>query len=369
MRVVVAPDSFKGSLTAAEAAAAMRAGVRDAEPGCDVVCVPLADGGEGTSAILAGAMGCRRVTAAAVDPVGRPIEAEYSLSADGHTAIIDVAAASGLGLVEADRRDPVTATTRGSGMLIADALDRGARNIIVGLGGSATNDGGSGMLEALGYKFDYDGGFAAAIDDSGRHAAIDHAVFTAVCDVETPMCGPAGATRVFAPQKGAVPEVMDLLERRIEALAAVYSAYSGADMAAMPRCGAAGGTGGALAAVLGATMRPGIDVVLDAVGFDRLITGADYIITGEGRIDGQTLMGKTVAGVLAAAVRALVPAAAVGGTIEWCAALADAPFAALIEAKPVGMSLSEAMKSEQAAINLRTACKWLIHSFKQEMCV
>ncbi|MDO4319258.1 MAG: glycerate kinase [Bacteroidales bacterium] len=358
MRVIVAPDSFKGSLTAAEAADAICDGVLDAMPDCDVTVVPLADGGEGTSAVLARAYGCRQIVADAVDPLGRPIKAAYALSADGMTAIIDVASASGLTLVEPRYRNPLTATTRGTGMLIADALDRGACRIMVGLGGSATNDGGRGMLEALGYSFGDD----ESIDDSRRHRAIDRAAFVAVCDVDTPMCGPTGASHVFGPQKGASPLMVDRLERRMQALATVYSSYGGMDIASMLRGGAAGGTAGALAAVLGAGLCSGIDVVLEAVGFDRLITGADLVITGEGRIDSQTLMGKTVAGVLAAGIRADVAVAAIGGTIEWGTDLADAPFAALIEAKPVDMSLAEAMRCDVAGQNLRKASKWLITS-------
>lgn len=345
MRVLVAPDSFKGSLCAAEAAEAMALGVRDAWPDCETLCVPLADGGEGTADVLSRAWGCRWVYVWVHDPLGRPVRAWYGMGADGVTAVLDVASASGLTLVEPELRDPLRASSYGTGELIAAAVCAGARHVVVGLGGSATVDGGRGLLEGLGYVFD-----GGVLDGRGRLPELAGVRFTCACDVVTPMCGPDGAVAVFGPQKGVTAVSAPVLEGRMVALAAAYGGVGD-----MPRGGAAGGIGGALAGVCGAELCAGIDVVLDAVGFAELAAEADLIVTGEGCVDCQSLLGKTVGGVLSAGRAVGVPVVAVGGLVRWCSGLADAGFADVVQAMPDGMDVAEAMRPEVASMNLRRA--------------
>jgi glycerate 2-kinase len=264
--VLVAPDSFKGSFTAAEVAAAVAAGLRDA--GRDAAELPVADGGEGTMDALLAALGGSRVTATASDPLGRPVEAEFALLADGRTAVVEMAQASGLGLVADDERDALAASTRGTGELIAAAVETGAETVLVTVGGSATTDGGAGAVEAL--------------EEAGTEVEIE-----VLCDVLTPW---EAAARVYGPQKGADPDAVEELERRLDRLA------DGAprDPRGEPMTGAAGGLSGGLWAHCGATLRPGAAHVLDAVGFDERMRESAYVVTGEGRLDEQTLQGKIV---------------------------------------------------------------------------
>lgn len=368
MKIVIASDSFKGSLTSAEVADAAECGIRAAIDGIplNIIKVPVADGGEGTAAAIAAAVGGRMVTATAADPLGRPLRAAYALipGTDGSTvAVIDTAAASGLPLLTKEERNPLKTSTFGTGELILDALDAGCREFIIGLGGSATNDGGMGMLAALGASFcDADGyeldgrgcdlEAVRSIDLSGMTPSLKEARFTVACDVDTPFCGPQGAAAVFAPQKGACKQDVEKLEQGMQNFAAVIKDTFGTDISRMPGAGAAGGLGGAFCAFLGATLRKGTDIVLDSIGFDSLLDGADLVITGEGRADFQTPKGKTAAGVLARAKAAGVPAILIAGKIEHCKELDDMGFRALIQTAPDNMPIATALDKAVAKQNI-----------------
>jgi glycerate 2-kinase len=331
VRVVVAPDKFKGSLDAAGVAAALAAGFRDVVPGAEFALVPMADGGDGTvDAFLAGGATERRVQVSG--PLGAPVEAVYAR--DGDVAIVEMAAASGLALLGnglAARR----ATTRGTGELLRDALDGGATRIVLGIGGSATTDGGAGALAALGARFLDDAGNAldptpealarvarvdlAGLDvrlrpsaGSGR-AAVDVAI---ACDVDNPLLGPHGAAAVYGPQKGASADDVAFLDAVLGRLADAMSAATGRDLRALPGAGAAGGLGWALASACGARLERGVALVAEVRGLAAALRGADLCLTGEGRIDEQTLRGKVVDGVAALAREAHVPVIAFGGSVE-----------------------------------------------------
>ena len=323
MRVVIAPDKFKGCLDAAGVAAALAAGVRDVLP--DVVCelVPMADGGDGTvAAFLATGATARRVRVSG--PLEGTVEATYAR--DGETAIVEMAAASGLALL-GRRRGARRATTRGTGELLRDALDGGARRIILGIGGSATTDGGAGALAALGARFLDAAGAAlepvpealtrvARVDLDGldtRLRAVDLAV---ACDVDNPLLGPQGAAAVYGPQKGASAADVAFLDAMLARLADAMSAATGRDLRALPGAGAAGGLGWALASACGARLERGVALVAQVRGLAHALEGANWCFTGEGRIDAQTLHGKVVDGVASLARAARVPVIAFGGSVE-----------------------------------------------------
>lgn len=355
MRVLVAPDSFKGSLTAAEAAAAMARGAGNAFPDAAVIPVPLADGGEGTlDALVAGTSG-RIIPAIVTGPLGSPLEARFGLLGDGTTAAIEMASASGLLLVPKEKRNPVVTTTYGTGELIQAALQMGARRIVIGIGGSATNDGGAGMIQALGgqlLKADGTpiglGGGALAeldrIDLSRLDPRLRDVELLIACDVDNPLCGPRGASAVYGPQKGATPATVALLDRALGHLADVTARVIGRDVRLDPGAGAAGGLGFGLMAFLGASLRPGIEVVMDAVGFDRLLEGSTLVVTGEGRTDGQTLAGKVPLGVAKRAAAHGVPAILISGAVtEDALTLTDENLHGLLSIAPGPISLDEAM--------------------------
>ena len=270
MKVIIAIDSFKGCLSSAEAASAIAEGLA----GHECTALPVSDGGEGFAEILTDALGGRMVQASVHDPLGRAIMASYGICGD--TAIIESASASGLTLMRPDELDPLRASSRGTGELIADAIRRGARTLFVGLGGTGTNDGGAGMLEALGEVRDL----------------LPLCSFTALSDVSATFCGPEGATAVYGPQKGVMPEQIGLLDARLMALAEQYRPVMGRDVLTRKGSGAAGGMAGALWAVLGAELKSGADAVLDIQHFENHLSGAGLVITGEGRIDAQTIQGK-----------------------------------------------------------------------------
>ncbi len=326
MRVVVAPDSFKGSLDAAAVCAAVEEGVRRARPDAEVLRVPMADGGEGTLDCFLGALGGTEVRLECADPLGRPVRARYGLSGDGRSAVVELAAASGLPLVAEDERDPLRADTSGTGALIADAVRRGAREVLVCLGGSATSDGGTGLLRALGVRFLDAGGRElppgggplarlADIDDSGVPEAVRATRLRVACDVTNPMVGPDGAAAVFGPQKGATPEQVRELDAALGRLADVIAARFGVRVHDLPGAGAAGGACGGLVGVLGAETAPGGDLVADLVGLDAAVAGADLVITGEGRLDAQSAAGKVVSVVAGRAARAGAPVVALAGAV------------------------------------------------------
>ena len=354
MRVLVAPDKFRGTLTARAAGDAIARGWRRARPDDDVVVVPLADGGEGTLDVLAPTdeAGATRSTRTVTGPLGDPVEAAFGMRDE--TAVIEMARASGLGLVPTDRRAPMRATTRGTGELMAAAMDAGARRMLVCLGGSATNDGGVGMAAALGGRFlDVDGrpigdggGAVVALNrlDAGpvldRVRAIE---IVGVTDVDNPLCGPAGASAVFGPQKGASPDDVVVLDRALAHLAAVAARDLGVDRSREPGAGAAGGLGFGLMAFTGARLRRGVEVVMEAVRFEQQLAGASVVITGEGSFDASSLRGKVPAGVLDAARLAGVPAAILCGV-----AGTDAPGAivrSLVDLVGPEVALAEAAGS------------------------
>lgn len=308
MRIVVAPDSFKGSVSAVGVAEAMERGIRRVFPSADVRKMPIADGGEGTVEALVSATGGTVHEIEVTGPLGERVRAHWGVLGDGKTAVIEMAAASGLPLVPADQRDPGRATTFGTGELIGAALDAGLRKIIIGIGGSATNDGGAGMARALGVRFldasgDElpDGGAALArlqrIDLAGFDARLNETEIVVACDVDNPLCGPRGASAVFGPQKGATPEAVEELDRALARFALCAKAATGRDVATLPGAGAAGGLGAGLLLFTHAKLRPGVEIVLEAVGFADFVRNADFVITGEGRTDFQTAFGKAPVGV------------------------------------------------------------------------
>ena len=327
MKVVVAPDSFKGSLTALQATQAMVAGIRDANPFIETVMLPAADGGEGTMTSLVDATGGKIVSVIVQDPLGREIEAGYGVLGDRKTSVIEIAEASGLLLLHDDERNPLVTSTYGTGELIVHALNAGLRNFIIGLGGSATNDGGVGMLQALGMSFTNKDG--VELPRGGGSLGDLHAInmlhfderilksnFLIACDVSNPFIGSNGASAVFGPQKGASPVVVEVLEGNLTRLANVVDQLTGISLHGKKGAGAAGGAGGAFQAFFPGEMKQGISVVLDAISFDEQITDADLIITGEGKTDSQTLSGKTPFGIAKAAHRRGKPVILISGALD-----------------------------------------------------
>ncbi|MBQ9406897.1 MAG: glycerate kinase [Desulfovibrio sp.] len=325
-KIVIAPDSFKESLSAQQAAEAIEVGFRCVFPHADYVLLPVADGGEGTvDAVIAATTG-RRMEVMVDGPLGDTVRAFYGLSGDGATAIIEMAAASGLALVPPERRNPCKTSSAGTGQLLRAALDAGARNFILGIGGSATNDAGAGMLQALGARLlDAQGrpippggeGLAqlATIDLSTLDARLAECSIDVACDVDNPLCGPQGASVVFGPQKGASPEMVRTLDANLQHFADVALRDLKVDMAHVPGAGAAGGMGAALYAFLHGRLRPGVDIVTQAVGLEAAVRDADLVVTGEGRIDGQTVHGKTPLGVARVAKKHGKPVIAIGGCL------------------------------------------------------
>jgi glycerate kinase len=329
MRVVVAPDKFEGTLSAKEAAAALAAGWRRTDRRADLEEVPVADGGKGTLETVLDALGGRRVSVTATGPLGDPVEADYGLvqTSDGLTAVVEMARASGLALVSEARRDPLRATTWGTGELIAAASGHGPARVIVCIGGSATNDGGAGMAQALGIRLlderDRDlppGGAAlrrvARIDASGLDRAVREVEVVVASDVDNPLTGPRGASAVYGPQKGATAEEVRVLDDALSHLAAVIHRDLGIDVRDMRGAGAAGGLGAGLIAFLGGRLRPGFEVVAGALDLERRLQEADVAVTGEGRYDAQSERGKAPAGVLRLAREAGCRTVLVAGQVE-----------------------------------------------------
>lgn len=346
-----------------EAGCAAAAGVKSVNPETEVCVVPVADGGEGTLEALSGRPDFENMICRVADPMGRPIDAVYKINGD--KAIIELAQASGLSLVAVSERNPLEASSYGTGELIADALKRGCREILICIGGSATNDAGVGLLQALGYRFlDADGcevgrgaceaGRIRAIDASFVMQEIKDASFTVACDVKNPLVGAEGASVVYGPQKGADKEMVNFLDKILTSVASVAGDFLGKDYSGLPGAGAAGGVGFALLAFLNARLCAGIDLVLDAVGFDNSLSNADLVITGEGCLDKQTCMGKVAHGILNRALCNSVPVIAIGGMIENNAveALMKSGFKAIFPIVDRPMTLEEAMAPETAIRNI-----------------
>ena len=363
MKIVIASDSFKGSMSSLDVATSATDGVVSVYPDCDVVAVNVADGGEGTVEAIVDALHGEVVSCIVSDPLGRPIDVTYGIAGD--MAVLEMAAASGLPLLQPEERNPWLTSTYGTGEIIMNAITRGCRKFLVGIGGSATNDAGMGMLQAMGFRF-YNvndelitsgcGGELsniARIDDSLVSNAIKESIFTVACDVDTPFCGPEGAAPVFAPQKGADAAMVKSLDAGMASFAQVIAQKYNIDIVPIAGAGAAGGMGGAFRAFLNATLKKGIDMVLDAIDFDNTIQGADLVITGEGKVDFQTAKGKTAAGVLCRAKKQHIPVLAIGGCVEMCDSLMQMGFAGIYPILEEKVPLEVAMQREFAMENVR----------------
>ncbi|HFI5310170.1 glycerate kinase [Serratia liquefaciens] len=326
-KVVIAPDSFKESLSALEVAEAIERGFRQIFPQVQYVKLPMADGGEGTVDSMVAATGGEIVTVAVTGPLGQPVQAFYGLLGEGETAVIEMAAASGLHLAPKAQRDPRMTTSYGTGELIKAALDRGVKTIILGIGGSATNDGGAGMMQALGARLLDDnrqalppGGAALAqlayIDLSGVDPRLQQVSITAACDVDNPLCGANGASAVFGPQKGATPEMVTQLDAALRHYGTLLEQATGREVINAPGAGAAGGMGAALLGMLNARLRPGIEIVIETLQLEEALRDADLVITGEGRLDSQSIHGKTPIGVARVAKRFGLPVIGIAGSLS-----------------------------------------------------
>src|SRR5580704_15232084 len=351
MKIVVAPDKFKGSLPATQVASAIAAGLHAVLPDAELVTVPVADGGEGT-VDAAVAAGFERVPVTAAGPTGDPVRSGYARR--GEVAVVELAGVCGLARLPGGRPAPLAASSFGAGEVLRAALESGARRIVLGVGGSASTDGGAGLLQALGARVlgasgelapPMGGGAlrdVAALDLTGLHAARHGAEIILAADVDNPLTGPDGAAEVYGPQKGASPAEVTVLAAGLRRWAAVVAATIGTDWSQVPGAGAAGGVGFAALAVLGATRRPGIELVLDLAGFETALDGADLVITGEGSLDTQSLAGKAPVGVARAAARLGIPVIAVTGRSTLTAAGITAVYR-LSDLEPdPGRSLAEA---------------------------
>ncbi len=367
MRVVVAIDSFKGSLSSLEAGEAIGTGIHAADVGAEVVVSPLGDGGEGTVDAIVAATGGRKRTVRVCGPLGNPVEAAYGILPGGR-AVMEMAAAAGITLMGAEERDPLAATTYGVGEMIADAIKNGCRRFLFGIGGSATNDGGVGMLQALGFSFlDAQGreiprgarGLAslAEIRTAGALPQLAECEFSVACDVKNPLCGEQGCSAVYGPQKGATPAMVAAMDADLAHYAALTRAVIPQADAGYPGAGAAGGMGFALLAYLGGRLASGIDLVIDATGLEEKIRQADLVITGEGRLDAQSCMGKAPVGVARLAKKYGKPVVALAGCVTAEAVACNAQgIDAFFPILPAPCTLTEAMAPENAKSNLaRTA--------------
>ena len=366
MNVIVAIDSLKGSLSSLQAGAAAKAGILRAIPDAIVSVKPVADGGEGTVTALVSGLSGRSVTIAVTGPLGETVEATYGILPD-HTAVIEMAEAAGLPLVPAEKRNPMNTTTYGVGEMILHALDEGCRNFIIGIGGSATNDGGTGMLRALGCRFRKADGSEialgaqelselATIETEALDPRLKESHFSIACDVTNPLCGPSGASYIFAPQKGADPATVQKLDAVLAHLADMTAVTLGTDLRDQPGAGAAGGLGFAFASYLNGTLRPGVDIVLDAVLPESELRAADIVVTGEGRFDGQTAMGKAPVGIARRAKACGCKVIVLAGSVEHSGARATQQNPPLIDAVfpilPGAMTLEEAMQEDVAYENM-----------------
>lgn len=364
MKVVVAIDSLKGSLSSMEAGNAVRTGILKASPDAEVVVKPLADGGEGTTEAFVEGFGGKMVSITVKGPFLKPVKASYGIIEQSGTAMIEMAAAAGIALAKKEELDPMRATTYGVGELIVDAIKKGCRKFIIGIGGSATNDCGMGMLAALGYRFLDENGEGVPqgaacldqivrIDDSKVIEELSQCTFMIACDVKNPLYGDNGATYIFGPQKGLKESDREIVDRKVQKFAKAAVDYTGVDHRFMEGAGAAGGMGFAFASFLKGTLEPGISLVMKAIQLEECIRDADYVVTGEGQLDRQTMMGKAPAGVAAVAKNYNIPVIAFAGALsedaEFCnLAGIDAFFSIL----PGIMTLGEAMERETAIRNM-----------------
>ncbi|EHY1013775.1 glycerate kinase [Vibrio vulnificus] len=372
MKIIIAPDSYKESLTAMDVAIAIEKGFKQVLPDAHYVKLPMADGGEGTVQSMVDATGGTIIEHTVTGPLGQRVDGFFGLLGEGKTAVIEMAAASGLHLVTPELRNPLITTTLGTGELIKAALDHGVEHIIVGIGGSATNDGGIGMAQALGIKLldaqgnalGYGGGELAklaTIDCSQLDPRLAQVRLEVACDVDNPLCGTKGASAVFGPQKGATPEMVTILDKNLAHYAAIIKQQLGVDVRDMAGAGAAGGMGAALLGLLNAELRPGIEIVMDAVRLDEIVADADLVITGEGRIDSQTIHGKTPIGVARTAKKHGLPVIGIAGCLSADCGVVhehglDAVFAVVNRSVDLPTALAEAAENvELTARNVAAA--------------
>lgn len=367
MKIIIAPDSYKESLTAMEVAAAIEKGFKKKLPNAQYIKLPMADGGEGTVQSLVDASNGGIEKSMVTAPLGNQTEAFYGLMGDGKTAVIEMAAASGLHLVEPALRNPLLTTSYGTGELIKAVLDKGFKHIIIGIGGSATNDGGIGMAQALGAKMldengqeiGFGGGAIASlarIDTSSIDPRLNDIKLEVACDVDNPLCGEKGASHIFGAQKGATTQMIEQLDSNLNHYADLLKLQIGADVKDIAGAGAAGGMGATLLALCNATLRPGIDIVMDAVDLGNIVADADLVITGEGRIDSQTIFGKTPVGVARTAKKYNIPVIGIAGCLSNdCDVVYDHGIDSVFSVISAAVTLEDAL--ENAAMNVEnTAC-------------
>lgn len=367
MKIIIAPDSYKESLTAMEVATAIETGFKKKLPNATYIKLPMADGGEGTVQSLVDASNGRIEKCTVTAPLGEQVEAFYGLMGDGKTAVIEMAAASGLHLVKPALRNPLLTTSYGTGELIKAVLDKGFKHLIIGIGGSATNDAGIGMAQALGAKMlnkdgveiDFGGGAISelvTIDCSHIDPRLSKIKLEVACDVDNPLCGEKGASHIFGAQKGATPEMINQLDDNLSHYADLLKKQVGCDIKNSSGAGAAGGMGATLLGLFNASLRPGIDIVMDAVQLDTLLSDADLVITGEGRIDSQTIFGKTPIGVAKAAKKYKLPVIAIAGCLsDDCDVVYEHGIDSVFSVITAAMPLEKAFAT--AAFNVeKTAC-------------
>ena len=362
-KIVLAFDSFKGSASSTELADAARQAILGEIPQCKIAQFAIADGGEGTTAAICSAIESRVVECDTTDPLMRPISTQYNITPDG-VAIMEMASASGLTLVEPHLRNPLVTTTYGTGEMILDAISKGCRTIILGIGGSATNDAAIGLLSALGIRFyDKEGNptlelcKVADFDIREINPDVKNTKFIIACDVNNPFYGDRGAAHIYSPQKGASPSQVEELDAGLRNFAALVKTKLGINLQEIPGTGAAGGMGGGLLAFLNATLKPGIDTILEMIGFDKEVAAASAVFTGEGRIDSQSGMGKAIGGIIKLAQKHNVPVIAIGGSV---ADDVDADKLGLLAAMSIQQgpfSLEDSMKKENTLKNVEKTIK------------
>lgn len=361
MKIVIAPDSYKGSVSAVAVAQAMERGVHKVFPDAQVIKMPIADGGEGTVETMIEASGGTWIEETVVGPLGEPVKAGWGIMGDGVTGVIEMAAASGLPLV-GDRKNPWVTTTYGTGELIVSALNRGLKRIIIGIGGSATNDGGVGMARALGVRFlDVNGEelangggaltYLASIDVSGLDKRINDIELLVACDVDNPLCGPTGASAAYGPQKGATPDMVEKLDAALANYAAVAEKALGKSVKETPGAGAAGGLGAGLLLFTKTQLRPGVDIILEVNGFDKALQGASLVLTGEGQTDFQTARGKAPVGAAKWAKKYGIPVVCIsGGLGKGADEVIEQGIDAVISIAPRPISLEECLEHGEQLI-------------------
>ena len=375
MKIVIAVDSFKGCLSSSSIAEAVEEGILNVLPGCEVIKVPIADGGEGTVEALVDATCGKIIILPVHNPLMQPIQASYGMTGDGQTAIIEMSAASGLSLIPPKPGNVMHTTTFGTGEMIADAIKRGCRNFIIGVGGSATNDAGIGMMQALGVRFTDETGNEVekggkslsdirSIDTRYQLAELQDCTFHIATDVTNPFYGPQGAAHIFGQQKGGDEEQIEILDKGMKHLAGLILETTGKDIGRLPGAGAGGGMGGGCIAFLQTNISSGIELIMDYLHFDEIIRGADLVITGEGKIDRQTLFGKVPVGIARTAASQHIPVIAIAGQLDIMAdkELREAGLSAIFPIHPAPISLEKAMQPDYAYWNIRRTIEQICYT-------